>query len=158
MEPLLTAIVLWLSANFNLPATFNYPRVEFVPSIQMATLRYKGLLSARTREAMALAEQPIHAEQVRQVVAVYNDHDKTIYLPNGWTGRTPAELSMLVHEMVHHLQNAAGLKYECPQAREKLAYEAQSKWLDLFSLNLENELDIDPLALIVSTQCLIWPP
>lgn len=158
MEPLLTAIVLWLSANFNLPATFNYPRVEFVPSIQMATLRYKGLLSARTREAMALAEQPIHAEQVRQVVAVYNDHDKTIYLPNGWTGRTPAELSMLVHEMVHHLQNAAGLKYECPQAREKLAYEAQSKWLDLFGLNLENELDIDPLALIVSTQCLIWPP
>jgi hypothetical protein len=158
MEPLLTAIVLWLSANFNLPATFNYPRVEFVPSNQMATLRYKGLLSARTREAMALAEQPIHAEQVRQVVAVYNDHDKTIYLPNGWTGRTPAELSMLVHEMVHHLQNAAGLKYECPQAREKLAYEAQSKWLDLFGLNLENELDIDPLALIVSTQCLIWPP
>jgi hypothetical protein len=124
MEPLLTAIVLWLSANFNLPATFNYPRVEFVPSIEMATLRYKGLLIARTREAVALAEQPMHPEQMRKVVAVYNDQNKTIYLPNGWKGSTPAELSMLVHEMVHHLQNEAGLKYECPQAREKLAYEA----------------------------------
>jgi hypothetical protein len=117
MEHLLAAIVLWLTANFDLPAAFNYPRIEFVQSIEMATLRYKGLLPARTREAVALAEQPIHAEQMRQVVAVYNDQDKTIYLPSGWKGRTPAELSILVHEMVHHLQNEAGLKYECPQAK-----------------------------------------
>ena len=124
----------------------------------MATLRYTGLLTARTREAVTVAEQPMHAKQMRQVVAVYNDQNKTIYLPNGWKGRTPAELSMLVHEMVHHLQNVAGLKYECPQAREKLAYEAQGRWLELFGLNLENEFEIDPLALILTTQCLIWPP
>jgi hypothetical protein len=46
---------------------------------------------------------------------------KTIYLPKNWTGSTPAELSVLVHEMVHHLQGATKTKYECPQAREQLA-------------------------------------
>src|SRR5260221_11569978 len=34
---------------------------------------------------------------------------------NGGKGRTPAELSILVHEMVHHFQNVLGLKHECPQ-------------------------------------------
>jgi len=29
MEALLTAIVVWLSANYNLPASFEHPRIEF---------------------------------------------------------------------------------------------------------------------------------
>ena len=57
MEPLLTAIMLWLSANFGLPAA-DHPRIEFVPSVEMAALRHKGLLSARTREVVALRDQP----------------------------------------------------------------------------------------------------
>jgi hypothetical protein len=31
--------------------------------------------------------------------------------------KTPAELSVLVHEMVHHLQNVEQLKFACPLAR-----------------------------------------
>ena len=30
MEALLTAIVIWLSANYSLPASFDHPRVAFV--------------------------------------------------------------------------------------------------------------------------------
>jgi len=62
-----------------------------------------------------------------EVVAVYNDDAQTIYLAKGWTGATPAELSILVHEMVHHLQHVAGMRFACAEAREKLAYEAQQK-------------------------------
>src|SRR5436305_14696847 len=98
MEALLIAITLRLSANFGLPVASDRPRIEFVPSVEMAALRYKSLLSARTREAMALRNQPMPSEPTRQVLAVYNDQDMTIYLPIGWTGQTPAELSMLVHE------------------------------------------------------------
>ena len=92
-------------------------------------------------------------EKMRDVVGVYDDQSKTIYLSDKWKGRTPAELSILVHEMVHHLQNEAGLHYECTAAREKLAYEAQNKWLGLFGHDLESEFEINGLAVLVSTSC-----
>ena len=153
MEALLTAIVIWISANNWLPATFDHPRIERVPSIEMAGLRNKGLLSSLQREASAIQAQESSFERMRDVVSIYNDLTKTIYLSDRWTGRTPAELSILVHEMVHHLQNQAGAKYECSAEREKLAYEVQDKWLGLFGRSLEREFNINGLALLISTSC-----
>jgi predicted metalloprotease len=89
-----------------------------------------------------------------EVVAIYNDITKTIFLPDAWTGTTAAEVSVLVHEMVHHLQNLAGLKYDCPAAREKPAYLAQDKWLQLYGLDLETEFQIDKFTLVVSSACM----
>ncbi len=153
MDALLTAIVIWLSSNFALQGTFDPPRIERVPSIEMASLRYKGLLPAHQREISVIQTQEASFEKMRNVVAVYNDQTKTIYLSDKWTGRTPAELSVLVHEMVHHLQNEAKTKYECPAERERLAYEAQEKWLGLFGRSLQSEFDINGFALIISTSC-----
>jgi hypothetical protein len=124
-----------------------------VPSIEMAALRYKGLLMSHQREVFDIQDQESSFEKMRDVVAVYNDQTKTIYLSNEWVGRTPAELSVLVHELVHHLQNEAGVTFECPAEREKLAYEAQDKWLGLFGRNLEREFEIDGVALLISTSC-----
>jgi len=59
-----------------------------------------------------------------------------------------------VHEMVHHLQNIAGLKYECPQAREKLAYVAQNQWLAQSGRNLIDEFKLDALTVLVRTNCM----
>jgi hypothetical protein len=153
MDALLTAIVIWISANYALPASLNHPRIERVASVEMAGLRYKGLLSALQRKTIALQEQESSFEKRRDVVALYNDETRTIYLSDKWAGATPAELSVLVHEMVHHLQNEAGISYECPAEREKLAYEAQDNWLRLFGRNLEQEFEINGLALLVSTSC-----
>ena len=33
---------------------------------------------------------------------------------------------MLMHKMVHHIQNMAGLKFACPEEREKMAFEGRS--------------------------------
>jgi len=153
MDALLTAIVIWISANYGLPASLNHPRIERVASVEMAGLRYKGLLSALQRKTIALQDQESSFEKRRDVVALYNDQTRTIYLSDKWAGATPAELSVLVHEMVHHLQNEAGISYECPAEREKLAYEAQDQWLHLFGRNLEQEFEINGLALLVSTSC-----
>jgi hypothetical protein len=153
MNALLTAIVIWISANHGLPATFDHPHIERVPSIEMAGLRYKGLLSSLQRKAAVIQEQESSLEKRHDVVALYNDQTKTIYLSDKWTGSTAAELSVLVHEMVHHLQNQAGTTYECPAERERLAYEAQDKWLSLFGRDLEGEFKVNGLALLVSTSC-----
>ena len=56
--------------------------------------------------------------------------------------------------MVHHLQNAAGLKYECPQAREQQAYAAQQRWLGLFGSDLRKEFELDAMTLLVRTRCM----
>jgi hypothetical protein len=106
MDALLTAIVIWISANYALPATFDHPRIERVASIEMAGLRYKGLLSALQRKTTALQEQESSFEKRRDVVALYNDQTRTIYLSDKWAGSTPAELSVLVHEMVVCTENS----------------------------------------------------
>jgi hypothetical protein len=42
MNALLTTIVLWLSTNFGLPASYDHPQVEFVPETKIVEIRYKG--------------------------------------------------------------------------------------------------------------------
>jgi hypothetical protein len=151
---LMTVIVTWLSINFELPAIYEHPQLELVPPAKIAALRYRGLATDRTLQAAAPAEGAVPLDQGRDVVAVYDDAQRIIYLPQGWSAGAPADLSVLVHEMVHHLQNVAGLKYECPQAREKPAYGAQSQWLGLFGRNLADEFEIDGMTLLVRTSCM----
>jgi hypothetical protein len=55
---------------------------------------------------------------------------------------------------VHHLQNVGGLTFACPQEREKLAYEAQERWLKLFGRDLEQDFDLDRFTLLVTTNCM----
>ena len=146
METLLTAIVTWLSIGFGLPANYEHPRIEFVTPVTMQAVQFRGQQPAR-------GPAPSRAVSQREVEALYDDTRRTIYLPEGWTGRTPAEVSVLVHEMVHHLQNVAGVKYECPQAREKLAYTAQNQWLKRSGRNLIDEFELDGLTLLLRTKC-----
>jgi hypothetical protein len=159
MEHLLSVIVIWLATNFGLPANFEHPRIQFLSAGQMLSLRYHGLLSKAVVQG-ARPPEALHAHSLEaaQLVALYSDADSVIYLPNGWHGRTPAELSILVHEMAHHLQSRGSLTYQCPQEREKLAYKAQDAWLRLFGSTLESEFQIDPMTLLVSTSCVMAEP
>src|SRR4051794_35339227 len=77
MEALLTAIALWLSINFQLPANLNHPAIKFVSAAEMIEPLKKNKL--RTGD-----------------VSVSENESKTIFLLDGWTGKTPAELSILV--------------------------------------------------------------
>lgn len=152
-QTMLTDIVEWLSANTGLPAAYDHPRIELATPAKMHALRFRGRSGAglaSTVEAGHMA--PWNLEQ--EVEALYDDASRTIYLHHGWAGSTPAEMSVLVHEMVHHLQNAGALKYECAQAREKLAYIAQDKWLAQFGRNLTEEFGLDAITLLLRTKCM----
>ena len=150
---LLTAIALWISANFDLPANVPLPNVRLVSAQEITFLRYGAFTSAQQREVANQEEQTSGVSNRRQAVAVYDDLNETIFLPENWKGDTPAELSVLVHEMVHHLQKENHLRYECQGAREELAYKVQEKWLSLFGRDLASEFQIDPFTLKVSTTC-----
>jgi hypothetical protein len=152
-QAFLKEIVTWLAANFDLLATENLPQVEFASPLKLVTMRYKGKLPEGWREDSILDPKVLAAVH-REVVAVYNNATRTIYLPEGWTGGTAAEQSVLVHEMVHHLQNLGGIRYECAAAREKAAYAAQREWLARHNLDLETEFGIDMLSVLVSSACM----
>jgi hypothetical protein len=152
-DALLTALVAWLSDNFDLPASYDHPRIEPMSSVAMTNLFYRSFLGDPSTES-SVPENQYQSDQLHRVVSLYNVPTKTIYLRPGWTGRTPAELSMLVHEMVHHLQNAAHTNYACPQEREALAYEAQERWLSLFGHDLLGDFQIDRFTLLMNTKCL----
>ena len=150
---LLTAVVTWLSANFDLPRDYDHPPVKLVPAVEITFLRYQAFTPAQRREVLSSLPENTVGSHGREAIAVYDDRTKTIFLPDTWTGETPADLSVLVHEMVHHLQNTARIKYECPGVREQLAYAAQDKWLKLFGRDLASEFDIDAFTLKVTTTC-----
>jgi hypothetical protein len=151
MTALLTAIVLWLSLNYELPAIYDHPNIQQVPAAEIAYRRYRAFTPERRREvAAALAKTD---DKSRKAVALYDPDTRTIYLPDSWTGETPADLSVLVHEMVHHLQFAGQLKFECPAQREAMAYQAQEQWLGLYKRSLAGEFDIDAFTLKISASC-----
>jgi hypothetical protein len=138
MKILITAIMMWLTSNFDVPVTHEQPNIKFVSAQQMSQLRYGSL-----------AANPGH-----ELMAIYEDKSKTIFLSDRWTGSTPADLSILVHETVHHLQNVGHLEYFCPAEREALAYAAQEKWLNLFGQSLVGTFQLDPMTLKVRTACM----
>lgn len=143
----LISIVTWLSINFDLQPTTLLPTIKRASTAAMTQRRYRALLGPDGPSVSP-------SETGLATVAIYDQREATIYLPLDWTGKTPAELSVLVHEMVHHLQNVAQTKFECPQAREQLAYAAQQRWLGLFGRTLEGEFQIDPFTLLVTTRCM----
>jgi len=91
MQALLTAVITWLSANYSLPANYDLPSIRFAAPEEIALIRYGAF--GRDRRQAAAAYAALGADQQRSIVSVYDDRTKTIVLPAGWRGVTPAELS-----------------------------------------------------------------
>ena len=144
MEALLTAIVVWLSANFALPANLNHPSIKFVSAAEMIAPLNKNQMQRTDVSASEISSD---------IVSLYSNESKTIFLLNGWEGKTADELSILVHEMVHHLQNVGQLRFACPEEREELAYKAQESWLHLFGRDLEHDFQMDDFTILVKSKC-----
>lgn len=145
MQALLAVIVAWISINIGLPETRELPSVEFATTTEMAGVRHARL-------AAVGGVQP--AEGIGEdVYAIYDDASRTIFLYPDWTGNSPADISVLVHEMVHHLQNVAGMTFACAGEREKDAYRAQRAWLELFDRTLEQEFELDAMTVMLRSTC-----
>jgi hypothetical protein len=133
-------MVLWLSTNYDLPADMRHPLVEVVSKDEMMS----RLLRNPEKSASYRNEE---------IEAVYNEDTQTIYLLQGWTTQSIKDVSVLLHEMAHHLQFSKGERYSCPAERERVAYQAQEKWLGQFGKSLESEFGLDPFSVLVKSLC-----
>jgi hypothetical protein len=140
VDALALVVAAWISHETGLPMPAAMPRIIKLDRADLS-MRFRGETAGRTTDG------------VSEVVALYDQARRTILLPEGWTGATPAETSILVHEMVHHMQTAAGLRYSCPGEREALAFRAQANWLARFGESLERSFGINDMFLKLATIC-----
>lgn len=139
MEPLVNAIMLWLSLNFALPLGADQPLIRHVPPDRLVAIHYGGM-SGRPPDPT--------------VLGAYDARTRTIYLRDDWNSLNALDVSVLVHELVHYLQDRAGLSFECPATRETPAYAAQQRWLEFYGTDLHAAFGIDAMTLKLRTACL----
>ena len=60
---------------------------------------------------------------------VYDLQAGRIYLVLPWSATSPRDVSVLLHELIHHVQFASR-SWPCPQAAEWEAYRLQAQWLE----------------------------
>lgn len=154
MDTLLAVLLTWLSVTLGLPMTHAPPRVELASPAAMTEVRYRRLAAYRAHRPAADLGRADPSELAGRVHAIYDDAANVIYLPEGWSASSSADVSMLVHELVHHVQNVNALRYTCAGEREKPAYQAQARWLELFGKTLADEFGLDPMTLLVRTNCM----
>ena len=78
---------------------------------------------------------------------LYDPGTGTIALVRPWSPREAGDVSVLLHELVHHRQ--AALHHYCPAAEEPLAYRLQEAWLAERGL----PLDWPRLAIALAAGC-----
>jgi hypothetical protein len=151
---LLDEIISWLAANFDLPVTIERPNIVLVPAGELARLHFHIMLQRQQQGRVPPGPVVGSVPVGRQIAAFYDETTQTIHLPETWHGADPRAVSVLVHEVAHHLQHKAGLKYACGQAREQLAFAAQEKWLAISGMSLESAFRMNRMTVFLRTRCL----
>jgi len=112
-QSMLEEIAAWLSQNFDLPQTSDLPAVRHLPPFEMMSVRLQPLMDEQRHKVVT----SLRAGTLmgREPLALYDNRTKTIFLAEAWSSSNRADVSILVHEMVHHLQNLAAHTFMCPQ-------------------------------------------
>lgn len=147
----LDEIMQWITERSDLPQSAERPAIVFENPADLARMRHGGFMTHSSTQQVP--EAGFRSGQ-GNLLGLYNDAKRIIHLSENWNGTIDADLSVLVHEMVHHLQNMARLKYNCGGEREKIAYRIQSAWLRQFGKSLESEFGMDALTLLVRSSCM----
>ncbi len=133
MNEILTALMIWLGTNTPLSVNHELPNVLFLPQEKMEQIFY--------------GDNEYEPEQLH---GMYNKETDTIILAEDWNRNDPWDLGVLVHEMVHYLQDKNEMKYACTQEMEKLAWPIQQFYLKKV---WNYDWDYDGLWFLVISSC-----
>lgn len=132
-----------------------------IPALSADVLPSVALASAEEMHSQWRPGVPYDPEATFQVSALYLEPPTggpggTIWLSEDWNPYNDKDLSILVHEMVHVLQFAAGERETAPCLNhlERQAFETQKSFL--LALGYSDpfkQMDTGPLAVILLTQC-----
>jgi hypothetical protein len=134
---IITTLIGWIAANSNLVAA-EPPHITFVPKHEMRELYYGAK----------------KANEFFRVQAFYLPDKTTIVLPATWRASELRDRSVLLHELVHHLQKSNNIKAPCPAVWERQAYNLQFAWLREQGVEDPYEfIETNVLTVIMLTAC-----
>ena len=90
------------------------------------------------------------------ILGLYHSLSGTIYLSKDFWWASTRDQSILLHELVHHMQYSRDYKYYkslCKGDIEKEAYDIQEKWLKQKGKTLLETIELGPLMRHVLTRC-----
>lgn len=128
--PHLAALESWLDTRA------PWPRRPDAPQIRLVT----------PSQAAALSGDTLHTGEVPR--GYYDPESATIYLVRPWSPSDPQDVSVLLHELVHHRQ-AAVPHWRCAGAQELPAYRLQEAWLNDLGLKAR----VNWIALVLAAEC-----
>lgn len=144
MEPLLRALMVWASAQTGLPASEELPVIRIADQCEIERIYYDDATKDCGDSAM-------------RIQAIYDPRASLMHLPEGWSENNIYDVSMLVHEIVHHLQARAGITAKTVNCIgrdvEKPAYDAQIAWLEAAGLDAFETMGINGLSYHMLTIC-----
>lgn len=141
MDALLLALMTWIQAASGLPMPDAPPTVARVSPQRMAELADPTAAGSARPSARS------------GYLALYHLESRTILLRPDWRAEDLRDRSILLHELVHHMQAESGQAYPCPGAREREAYELQARWLDERGADLFQLMGMNGLFFHALTRC-----
>ena len=138
MEALRLALMVWISGVTGLLVPAELPQVVYASDEQLCEV-YTG--------------KDCPADASTTIVALYHRVKHTMYLPDEFDVGHPYYISVLVHELTHHMQSCSDRQYPCVGAIEREAYAAGFKWLESMGLDALAVSKLDMLSLIHYTSC-----
>jgi hypothetical protein len=111
MKSLIAALLLWIGANTNYNVDLPHPVIKTVTQQELEMIYSKG----------AGTDNHLHG--------FYDTKADIIYLPDTWKQYDPWSQGVLLHELVHYVQDQNQAKFQCNNAMELESWPLQKKFL-----------------------------
>ena len=150
MIEIITALMLWISTatGWAIP---EHPKITYIED--------SNRFFILSHDCDSKPNQPIcetYDGKTTNILALYNSSTSTVYLHKDFWWASVRDQSILLHELVHHMQYSHDFsQYSrlCKGDIEKEAYDIQEIWLKERGKTLRDTIELGPLMRHVLTQC-----
>lgn len=150
MKETILSLMLWISSHSNLQMSTNVPDIVLKEKQELHRIMFDCHKKNRKEK---FCENGSGSENL---LAVYDNDTKTIYISKDIDRNSIVYQSVILHELVHHLQfeNKMEDKVLCRNKLEEQAYRLQNKWLqDEHDTSLVEAVNMNMLYLFFITRC-----
>lgn len=120
MQSLSVAIASWVSADFGLPTMRHPPHIAYASATDIVSFQHQLITRAET---------------VEKTPSLYVPRLQTIFLPEGWNGSSPLDMSLFVRAIANHLQSEFENGYRCMPNGERFGASVQRRWLAVLAVD-----------------------
>ena len=111
MKSLIASMLLWIGANTNYNVDLPHPDIKLLPQQEMEHIYSQGM------------------EMSSHLHGFYDTKKDIIYLPDTFELHDPWQQGVLLHELLHYVQDQNEAKFQCKNDMETEAWPLQKKFL-----------------------------